>query len=125
MALALALLLLLMVVKLLLLLLGKAEAWVRGGRARGSLICGRGQEGAALDGSEAGTTRHSLLGEVLSRLAGAQRHLCPPASRRAVVDWGQRPTCRYRIGGARLAQSAALVARLLELADSVFCKRRH
>ena len=63
-----------------------------------------------------------LLVEVLGPLSGTQRHLCPPPSCRVVFYRGQRAGGGDGIGGARLAQSAALVARLLELAHSVFCR---
>jgi hypothetical protein len=39
---------------------GEAEAWVRGHRARGGLICGCGQEGASLHGSNARTACHPI-----------------------------------------------------------------
>jgi hypothetical protein len=61
-----------------------------------------------------------LLVEVLGPLAGAQRHLGPASSCGVVVDGRQRSCCAYSIGCACLAQAAALVARLLELAYAVF-----
>jgi hypothetical protein len=53
-------------------------------------------------------------------LPGTQRHFGSASERRVVHGrWGSR--CRHGVGGARLAQPAAIVGRLLELAHSVLC----
>lgn len=65
-----------------------------------------------------------LLCEIVWPLPGAQRRLGPcPQCWRAVVAGGQRAGGIDGVGRAGLAQPAAIVARLLELADSVFCSR--
>jgi hypothetical protein len=49
-----------------------------------------------------------------------QRHLC--SSSQCRVGHGRRGSrCRHGVGGARLAQPAAVVGRLLEFAHSVLC----
>jgi hypothetical protein len=127
-------------------LLGEAEAWIRRDRARRGLIRRRGEEGAALEGRRTGPAsnpahshvsrrpaRASLLaalcgtaanlpglGEVVRALPRAQRHLGSPSQRRVVHD-RRGARSRHGVGGARLAQPAAVLGRLLEFAHAVLC----
>lgn len=62
-----------------------------------------------------------LLGEVLWPLSGPERPLVSPTESGIVDGLRRSRCCRDGIGGAGLAQSAAMVARLLELAHAVLC----
>jgi hypothetical protein len=53
-------------------------------------------------------------------LARAQRHFGAPSQRRIVHGW-RGALRRHGVGGARLAQPAAVVGRLLEFAHAVLC----
>jgi hypothetical protein len=66
-----------------------------------------------------------VLVEVLRRSSRALGHLRRPPLRAQRVGAGQARARRRGdgIGGARLAQAAAAVARLLELAHAVVCRR--
>jgi hypothetical protein len=62
------------------------------------------------------------LGEVVRAFSRAQRHFRSP-SQRWIADGRRRSRCGYCIGGACLAQPAAVLCRLLEFADSILCHR--
>lgn len=62
------------------------------------------------------------LGEVVRAFPRAQRHFGSPPQR-WIGDGRRRARCGYGIGGACLAQPAAVLCCLLEFADSVLCHR--
>jgi len=106
-------LMMMLLLLLLLLLLGEAEAWIRGHRPRGRLICGRGQEGAALDGSEAGTARHSRWVHASAAVLNATRWLKSPKSQFTAQARQSLPTSAWRSPvAARGAPAAPLPSRV-------------
>ena len=71
--------------------------------------------------------RLPVLVEVLRRASRALGHFRRPPLRAQRVGAGQSRArrCGDGIGGARLAQAAAVIARLLELAHAVVCWRQY